>query len=78
MGLSPRQCRAARGLLGFTQAVLSRKSGVSLGTIISFEAGKRDPIPANLAAIHHALELAGVIFLDGNGEGPGVRLRRRR
>lgn len=78
MALSPRQCRAARGLLGITQAVLARKSGVSLGTVISFESGKRDPIPANLAAIRRALESADVIFLEGNGQGPGVRLKKFR
>lgn len=27
--------------------------------------------------IHRALEAGGVIFLDGNGEGPGVRLRKK-
>jgi hypothetical protein len=28
-------------------------------------------------AIRHALELAGVEFIDENGVGPGVRLRNR-
>ena len=32
----------------------------------------------NLAAIKSALESAGVIFVDENGEGPGVRLRKRK
>jgi hypothetical protein len=30
----------------------------------------------NLSAISRALEAAGVIFIDENGEGPGVRLRK--
>lgn len=77
MKFPPNQCRGARGLLGMTQAQLARKSGVSLRTIISFELGERQPMPANLRAIRSALETAGVIFIDANGEGPGVRLRKR-
>jgi len=34
--------------------------------------------PGNLAAIRAALEAAGVIFIDENGERPGVRLRKKR
>jgi hypothetical protein len=34
--------------------------------------------PEKLAAIRHALEAFGVIFVDENGEGSGVRLRRFR
>ncbi|WP_370736394.1 hypothetical protein [Beijerinckia mobilis] len=30
----------------------------------------------NVAAIRQALESAGVIFVEENGEGPGVRLRK--
>jgi hypothetical protein len=30
----------------------------------------------NVAAVRAALESAGVIFVDENGEGPGVRLRK--
>ena len=32
---------------------------------------------ANDLAFLRALELAGVEFIDGNGGGPGVRLRNR-
>jgi hypothetical protein len=31
----------------------------------------------NDLAIRHAFELAGVEFIDENGGGPGVRLRKR-
>ncbi|MDE2165120.1 MAG: helix-turn-helix transcriptional regulator [Alphaproteobacteria bacterium] len=78
MALTRAQCRAARALLGITQVQLAHKSGVSLRTIASFEAKEHDPIPANLAAMRRALESSGVIFLDSNGEGPGVRLKARR
>ncbi len=32
---------------------------------------------STLIKLQKALEAAGVIFIDGNGEGPGVRLKRR-
>jgi hypothetical protein len=32
--------------------------------------------PANEAALRKALEAAGVEFIDENGGGPGVRLRK--
>ena len=28
-------------------------------------------------SLQHALEAAGVVFIDENGGGPGVRLRKR-
>jgi hypothetical protein len=35
------------------------------------------PHGANDPAVRHALELAGVEFIDENGGGPGVRFRKR-
>jgi hypothetical protein len=32
---------------------------------------------ANDLAVRHSLEAAGVEFIDENGGGPGVRLRKR-
>lgn len=77
MSITVGQCRAARGLIGWSQAQLSEASKVSPATIANFESGKRVPIANNLAAIRTALESAGVIFIDANGNGPGVRLRDR-
>jgi hypothetical protein len=48
---------------------------VSPATVTRIESDQ----PANastLAAIRAALEAAGVLFIDENGEGPGVRLRK--
>jgi transcriptional regulator with XRE-family HTH domain len=73
------QSRAARALLGLTQADLAAQSGVSLRTIANFESGEHQPIPTISAAIQHALESAGIIFLDEDrAGGPGVRLANRR
>jgi transcriptional regulator with XRE-family HTH domain len=58
------------------QAALANAANVSRNTIVSFEKGQRTPGANNLAAIRSALEAAGVIFIDSNGNGPGVRLRK--
>lgn len=58
------------------QAALANAASVSRNTIVSFEKGQRTPGANNLAAIRSALEAAGVIFIDSNGNGPGVRLRK--
>lgn len=75
--LLPNQTRAARGLLDWTQGQLAEKAFVSLSTVKDFEAGRRTPTPASMAAIRSALEAAGVEFIAENGGGPGVRLRGR-
>jgi hypothetical protein len=71
------QIRAARALLRWSAADLVSASKVSLPTIRRMEAS--DGVPAghtrNLAAVTQALEKAGVLFIDSNGGGPGVRLR---
>jgi transcriptional regulator with XRE-family HTH domain len=60
-----------------SQAQLASKSGVSLRTIANFETGQTRLIHANVAAVRRALEAAGIVFIDQNGGGPGVRLRDR-
>ena len=77
LAMTPEQSRAARGLLDWTQGELAKKSGVSDVTIRNFERGKTALQPASLQVIRTALEAAGVIFIDQNGHGPGVRLRDR-
>jgi len=73
----PDQCRGARGLLDMTQSDLASKSGVSLGTVINFESGERQPIRAVMEAIRKALEDAGIEFIPENGGGLGVRFAKR-
>lgn len=50
---------------------------VAPATISRLERGE-ELKPRTVEAIRAALEGAGVIFIDENGEGPGVRLRRGR
>lgn len=74
--LTPAQCRAARGLLDWTQADLAREAAVGIVTVRQLEAGIGSPRNATLDVIRRALERAGVEFIEPNGGGPGVRLRK--
>ena len=71
----PVQSKMARAALGLTVRGLAELAGVSHDTIVRMEAGQ-ELKPRTLDAIRAALESAGVIFVDENGEGPGVRLRK--
>jgi hypothetical protein len=77
--LTSPQIRAARALIRWTAEDLSRQSAVSLRTIRRAELAERDTsmTAANDLAIRRALEAAGVEFIDENGGGPGVRLKKR-
>lgn len=76
--ISPEQSRAARALLNWSRGELAERSNVSVATLADFEAGKRTPYDRTLADVRQALEKAGVIFVEENGEGPGVRLKKRK
>jgi DNA-binding XRE family transcriptional regulator len=74
--ISAAQCRAARALLDWSRDQLATESAIALRTIVDFERGARAPRSATLLSIANSLDAAGVIFVDENGEGPGVRLRK--
>jgi transcriptional regulator with XRE-family HTH domain len=73
------QIRSARALIKWTAEDLSRQSAVSLRTIRRAELAERDTAltEANDLAIRRALEAAGVDFIDEDGGGAGVRLKKR-
>lgn len=77
MPISAAQSRAARGLVGWSQSDLCKAAGVGRATLANFEAGNSTPYERTLRDIRAALETAGVMFIDQNGNGPGVRLRER-
>jgi len=56
---------------------LAERAGVSTNTITRLENGEQLKAPT-VAAIRAVLQDAGAIFIDENGEGPGVRLRKVR
>jgi transcriptional regulator with XRE-family HTH domain len=74
--VTPAQCRAARGLLAWSQHELARQAGVGIVTVHQLEAGLSRPRHATLDVIQRAFESAGVEFINENGGGPGVRLRK--
>jgi transcriptional regulator with XRE-family HTH domain len=70
------QCRAARGLVGWSQQELAKNAGVGTVAIHQLESGTSQPRRATLDVVRRALEAAGVEFIDENGGGAGVRLRK--
>jgi predicted transcriptional regulator len=78
--VSIRQVKAARSLLAWSQDELAAAADVSIPTIKRLEAqdgplGGRDETGMK---IRSALESAGIQFIEENGGGSGVRLRKRR
>jgi transcriptional regulator with XRE-family HTH domain len=67
----------ARGALAWSMRDLAKAARISPTTVNQFERGYTATNYSTLAAIRRAFEDAGIIFLDGNGEGPGVRLAKR-
>jgi predicted transcriptional regulator len=76
--VSVRQIKAARALLDWSQDDLARAAEVSIPTIKRLEAfdGPLGGRGETADRIVGAIRSAGVEFIDENGGGPGVRLRR--
>jgi ribosome-binding protein aMBF1 (putative translation factor) len=74
------QIRAARAVLGWSAEDLARASAVSLRTIRRAELTdvQTSMTVANDVSVRRALEAAGIEFIEENGGGPGVRLRKPR
>ncbi|UHD47841.1 helix-turn-helix domain-containing protein [Aureimonas altamirensis] len=66
----------ARAALDIGVRELAELAQVSTNTITRFERGE-ELKPRTVDAIRAALEAAGVVFIEQNGHGPGVRLRDR-
>ena len=75
---SSEQFRAARALLGWSQTQLAKEAGLSLPTVkrVETETGPKVSDAARVA-LKRALDQNGVEFIEENGGGPGVRLRKR-
>ncbi|HEY9567682.1 MAG TPA: helix-turn-helix transcriptional regulator [Thalassobaculum sp.] len=67
--ITSKQCRAARGVLGWEQKDLARESLVSDQTIRRFEKDQHTPKPATLLLLRLAFERAGITFLDTDDDG---------
>jgi len=77
--LTSAQIRAARALVRWSAEDLARSSMLSVTTIRRAELTEDETsmTAANDVAVRRALEAAGIEFIDENGGGPGVRLRKR-
>jgi len=73
--VTPAQCRAARALIGISQAEFARAAVVPRNVVIDFEVSSLKPRPAYLETIQRTLESAGVEFIDV-GDRLGARPRR--
>ena len=76
--VSIRQIKAARALLGWSQDVLAKAADVSIPTVKRLEAadGPLGGRGETAAKIIRAIVSGGAEFIDENGGGPGVRLRK--
>jgi transcriptional regulator with XRE-family HTH domain len=73
--ISSDQLRAARSLLGMTQAELATEAGVSIPTLKRAEGSGVGPVsPRVISNVAEALRRLGIIFVDADeNHGPGVR-----
>jgi transcriptional regulator with XRE-family HTH domain len=76
--LIPAQIRAARALLRWSAEHLAKQSALGVTTIRRAEIADSatSMTVSNDLAVRRALEAAGVEFIDENGGGAGVRLRK--
>ena len=76
--LTSSQIRAGRTLLRWSADDLARESALGVNTIRRAELAedRTSLTAANDLAVRRALEAAGVEFIDENGGGPGLRLRK--
>jgi transcriptional regulator with XRE-family HTH domain len=76
--LNSAQIRAARSLIRWSAEDLAGKASLSVATIRRAELTDNETsmTAANDLAVRRALEAAGVEFIDENGGGAGVRLRK--
>jgi len=75
--ISPAQCRAARGLLAWSQVALAEAAGVGLSTVRDLETERRKVSAELVAAICAAIVAAGVELIDSSGW-RGVRILNRK
>ena len=75
MILLPVQSRMARAALGWGVRELAAAAKVSIDTVARFERGD-ELKERTIEALRRTLEAAGVKFIEENGGGVGVRLRK--
>jgi transcriptional regulator with XRE-family HTH domain len=74
--MKPVQIKMARAAVGWGVRELAEKAGVTANTVTRIENGA-DAKQSTMDRLQRALESAGVEFIDENGGGPGVRLKKK-
>ncbi len=77
MPVTSAQVRMARAALNWTVRDLAEAAGIHRNTVTNIEVGRYVGDPNTLELIEAALIAAGVEFIDENGGGVGVRLKRK-
>jgi len=77
MAVTSAQVRMARAALNWTVRDLAEATGLHRNTISNIEVGRYAGDDKSLELLEVALRKAGIDFIDENGGGPGVRLRKR-
>ena len=70
------QLKMARTALGLTVRQAAELAGCSHETIVGIESDRGSIKQSTMDKVRAALEKAGVEFIEENGGGPGVRLRK--
>jgi DNA-binding XRE family transcriptional regulator len=76
MPVTSAQVRMARAALDWTVRDLAEATGLHRNTINNIEVERYAGDPKTLELIESTLKAAGVEFIDENGGGPGVRIRK--
>jgi len=76
MPVTSAQLKMARAALNWTVRDLAEATGLHRNTITNIEVGRYAGDEKSLEIIEAVLKKAGVVFIDENGGGPGVRLRK--
>jgi transcriptional regulator with XRE-family HTH domain len=77
MAVTSAQVRMARAALNWTVRDLADATELHRNTITNIEVGRYAGDPETLAAIEKVLTRAGIEFIDENGGGAGVRLKKQ-
>lgn len=75
--VTPAQLRAARGLLNWSVSQLCERTGLAMNTVRKAENALnfQSLYKPNAQLLRSTLEAAGVMFIDADEYGAGVRLR---
>jgi transcriptional regulator with XRE-family HTH domain len=76
MPVTSAQVRMARAALNWTVRDLAEATGLHRNTISNIEVGRYAGDQTTLELLEKTLKAAGIEFIEENGGGPGVRLRK--